>query len=405
MSMADHIARPVDWPPLRDLGIKVASLVTPTVARRAGIAFFGLVVFLTTFFAAVKPEYNWDMAPYIAVSLEDRISDPVELHRQAWAGIKERASERQWYELSAGNTYNADQWRNPNDFYSQLTMYRVKVGYMEAIRTLDHIVDPVTATVIISAVSALALGLLMLFWMIRHGFEEGAFLLVPVMLLAGYFDMGLLATPDLFMAVFGVGAVYLIVKDRPWTSVPLLFAMFLVRPDGIVFCFALLLSALAFGYARLPMLVAFVLALLAYRPITQAAGHPGWWPHFYFSNLELQNDMTGFAPPFSVIDYLHGVVRGINVALRFNNWPMIMMVLIVGWVLLALNGRSPDRRGTMMLVALVLCFCGKFATFPLPDDRVYFMYVAAFTAILLEAWKPELSMTLDRFRAPRAVQA
>jgi hypothetical protein len=30
-------------------------------------------------------------------------------------------------------------------------------------------------------------------------------------------------------------------------------------------------------------------------------------------------------------------------------------------------------------------------TFPLPDDRVYFIFVAPFLMILLEAWKPDFS--------------
>ncbi len=398
MSLVNHIANPVDSRPFRSIGLKLASFATPKIMRRLAISFFGFVVLATTIFAVVKPDYNWDMAPYIAVSLEDRVSDPVELHRQAWAGIHERAPALQWYHLTESNPYNADQWQSPHDFFSQLTMYRVKIGYTEAIRVLDHMVDPVTATIIISSLSAFALGLLMLYWMVRNDFVEGAFLLTPIMLLAGYFDIGLMATPDLFMAVFGIAAVYLIVKDRPWISVPFLFAMFLIRPDGILFIFALLLAALAFGTARLPMLLALALGLLAYGPITHAAGHPGWWPHFYFSNVALQNDMTGFRPAFSVVDYLHGIVRGIKVSLTFNNWPMIMMVLIAGWALLALNGRSPGRCGTMMLVAIVLCFCGKFVTFPLPDDRVYFMLVVAFAAVLLEAWKPRFSLTPARLR-------
>ena len=399
MSLVNHMTHPIDSRPFRDIGLKLLSFATPKIMGRLAIALFGFVVLATTLFAAVKPELNWDMAPYIAVSLEDRVSDPVELHRQAWSGIKERASPAQWYHLTESNPYNADQWESPSDFFSQLTMYRVKIGYVESIRILDHIVDPVTATVIISSLSAFVLGLVMLYWMVRHDFMESAFLLTPVVLLAGYFDMGLLATPDLFMAVFGIGAVYLIVRGRPWISVPFLFAMYLVRPDGIVFIFALLLAALAFGHARLPMLLAFALSLLAYGPITRAAGHPGWWPHYYFSNVALQNDMTGFDPAFSVIDYLHGIVRGIKVSLTYNNWPMIMMVLIAGWALLALNGRSPNRRGTMMLVAIVLCFGGKFVTFPLPDDRVYFMFTVAFAAVLLEGWKPRFSLTPERLRA------
>ncbi|WP_206454922.1 hypothetical protein [Aurantimonas marina] len=391
MSLAENIATPVDWQPVRHLGARLRTMLSPRVVRAASIAVFTLVVLATAVFALVKPEYNWDMAPYIAVSLEDRISDPVELHREAWAGIKARASEAQWYELSEGNAYNADLWQNPDHFVSQLPMYRVKIGYLQTVRLLDRVIDPVFATILVSSLSALAVGLFLQFWMVRNGFAESGLLLAPILLLAGYFDMGLLATPDMYMATFGLAGIYLMVKNRPWASVPFLVAMYLVRPDGIIFLFALLLAAVAFGYARLPTLAAFAVAVVAYPLIAQAAGHPGWWPHFYFSNVALQNDMAGFSPAFSVIDYLRGVVRGISVALRMNNWPAIMALLLLGWLMLVLNGRAPARRAAMMLTAIVLCFLGKFVTFPLPDDRVYFMFVAAFAIILLEAWKPRLS--------------
>ncbi len=391
MSLAENIATPVDWQPVRHLGSRLHVMLSPRVVRAAAIAVFSLVVLATAVAALVKPEYNWDMAPYIGVSLEDRISDPVELHREAWADIKARASEGQWYELSEGNPYNADLWQNPDHFVSQLPMYRVKVGYLHTLRLLDRVIEPVFATIVVSSLSALAVGLLLLFWMVRHGFAESGLLLAPILLLTGYFNMGMLATPDLYMATFGLAGIYLVVKNQPWASVPFLVAMYLVRPDGIIFLFALLLAALAFGYARLPMLAAFAVAVASYPLIAQAAGHPGWWPHFYFSNIMLQNDMAGFAPAFSVIDYLRGVVRGVSVALRMNNWPAIMALLLLGWLMLVLNGRAPERRASMMLTAIVLCFLGKFVTFPLPDDRVYFMFVAAFAIIFLEAWKPSFT--------------
>ncbi len=401
MSLGDTLLRPVDAPSLRRIGLHLASMVTPRSARIVAVAVFGLIIFATVFAAIKKPEYNWDMAPYIAVSLEDRITDPVVLHRESWEGIRQWAPAGQWYELTAGNLYNADLWENPDHFVSQLTMYRVKIGYIEAVRFLDRFMTPVMSTVMISALSGLAVGLIVLFWAVRRNFVEGLLFLAPVLILAGYFNMALLATPDLFMAVFGLVAIYLVVHERPWASVPFLIAMFLVRPDGIIFIFALLLASLAFGYARLPMLAAFLAGLVLYGPIAAGANHPGWWPHFYFSILELQNDMRGFAPAFSVVDYLRGIVRGISVSLRWNNWPMIMGVLLMAWAMLASLGRGPGRHGTMMLTAIVLAFGGKFLTFPLPDDRVYFMFVAGFAIILFEAWKPTVS-TISRRPAAAA---
>jgi hypothetical protein len=401
MSMAADFHRPIDSAPVRHLGRQVIAGMTARLISALAIGVFALVVLVSSLFGLVKPEHNWDMAPYIAASLEDRIQEPQALHAAAWEATRQGISEGQWYEITRGNPYIVDQFANPEHFVSQLSMYRVKVGYIAALRFLDRLVEPVTATALIASLSTLVVGLLLLAWAVRHGFSQALLFAAPVLLLAGYTDMAALATPDMMMAAFGIPGIYLVAKGRPWLSVPFLLAMFLVRPDGILFLFALLLAALAFGQGRLPMLVAFLAAVLLYGPIAGAAGHPGWWPHYYFSNVALQNDMRGFDPAFSVVDYLKGLARGINVALRHNNWPMIMAVLLLGWLLLAARGRAVDRSATMVLVALVLCFGGKFVTFPLPDDRVYFIFVAPFLMILLEAWRPRFERTVPAVAAPK----
>jgi hypothetical protein len=400
MSIATDVHRPIDSAPMRELGRRVAAGMTARVLSTVAVTLFALFVLLSSLFGLVKPEHNWDMAPYIAASFEDRIQEPQALHAAAWEATRHGISDFQWYEITRGNKYIVDQFANPEHFASQLPMYRVKLGYIHALRFLDRIVEPVNATAIIGSLSTLAVGLVLLAWAVRHGFSQSLLLAAPVLLLAGYFDMAMLATPDMMMAAFGIPGIYLAAKGRFWLSVPFLLAMFLVRPDGIIFLFAMLLAALAFGQGRLPMLLAFLAAVLLYGPIADAAAHPGWWPHYYFSNIALQNDMRGFEPAFGVVPYLHGIIRGINIGLRFNNWPMIMAVLLLGWLLLAARGRGPDRSATLVLTAIVLCFLGKFVTFPLPDDRVYFIFVAPFLMILLEAWKPDFASSTAALASP-----
>ena len=391
MSITTDFYRPIDSAPIRQIGHRLAALMTARVYATLAVGAFALFVLASSLIGLVKPEHNWDMAPYIAASMEDRIQEPQALHTAAWEATRQGISEGQWYLLTRSSPYNVDQYANPDHFASQLSMYRVKLGYVLALRYLSRLTEPVTATAIVASLSTLVVGLVLLAWAVRHGFSQSLLLAAPVLMLAGYFNMAMLATPDMMMAAFGIPGIYLAAKGRYWLSVPFLLAMFLVRPDGIIFLFALLLAALAFGQGRLPMLLAFLAAVLMYGPIAEAAGHPGWWPHYYFSNIALQNDMRGFEPAFSIGAYLHGIVRGINVGLRFNNWPMIMAVLLLGWLLLAARGRGADRSATMVLTAILLCFMGKYVTFPLPDDRVYFIFVAPFLMILLEAWKPEFS--------------
>jgi hypothetical protein len=83
-----------------------------------------------------------------------------------------------------------------------------------------------------------------------------------------------------------------------------------------------------------------------------------------------------------------------SISLRYN-WPKLMIVLLFAWGMLARAGKAPGRKSTAMLVAIILCLGGRFATFPLPDDRTYLVFVVAFAMILLEAWKPWLDLSME----------
>lgn len=367
-------------------------MLSKTVLDRAAFTLFALFLIAMAAIGLKKPEYNWDMAPYIAAAIQTDGGSAEALHKKTWSMIEQRASDNQVYKLQAGNPYNLYLYQNPNDFYSMLPMYEVKVAYISAVRFLGKIANPVDATIWISVFSAIAFGSLCLWWMNNGQFLQAAPIVISVLLLAGFFYMPRIATPDLMFAAFCLGGIYLLLRDHDIAALPFLYVAFLVRPDNIIFLFALILAAVVFSQRKSGLIVLFGAALATYFWITSGNNHPGWWAHFYFSNVEIQNTMTGFNPEFSLTDYIKGIARGISVALQNNNWPKLMIVLLFAWGMLARAGMAPGRKATAMLVAIILCFGGKFITFPLPDDRTYFVFVVAFAMILLEAWKPRLDL-------------
>jgi hypothetical protein len=92
---------------------------------------------------------------------------------------------------------------------------------------------------------------------------------------------------------------------------------------------------------------------------------------------------------------IRGYVRGIVVALQFSDWPAILLTLLAGWALLAKYGRMGEPRANALAFALAIGALGKFASFPLPDDRFYFVFVAGMALVLVASWKPRF----DRERA------
>ncbi len=199
-------------------------------------------------------------------------------------------------------------------------------------------------------------------------------------------------SPDMLLSLVSLGAIMLLMKQRELPACLLLFASVLVRPDNIILIFALLITAVLFRWRVLPMLATFLASLAACVYIQKIGGHPGWWAHFYFSCVKIQHSMIGFSPDFSLIAFLKGYVRGVVVSLMDNDWPGLLLALTAGWALLAKAGRM-SARGHAMVFALAIGTLGKFASFPLPDDRFYFVFIAGLIVVLAAEWRPDFTLS------------
>ena len=370
----------------------VAAVTTRGVLDRLAVLFMALVIAGVAAYSWLRPAYNWDMVAYVATALENRIDDPVQLHDRTWAEIEPSARDAQLYHLKFSNPYNLHQWENPADFQSQLSMYRVKVLYVGMLRWLEPVTGLSAASILLSVLPSIAFGALCLWWLVREGAKQGLVLLVPFLAIADFITMTTMVTPDMLLAVMSLGAVLLLLRGRDALAGALLFASVFVRPDNIILIFALLIAAVLFGWRLLPMLVTFVASFAACLLISKLGDHPGWWAHFYFSCVQIQNAMTGFNPDFSLLDFAKGYVRGVMVALTANDWPGLLLILLVGWAMLARAGRIAAGRTNALIFVLAIGTLGKFASFPLPDDRFYFTFIAAMGVILIAAWKPRLDL-------------
>lgn len=368
----------------------------PVLDRIAGI-FMALVIIGTAAYAFVRPDYNWDMVAYVATALEDRVEDPVELHAQTWAEIAPGAREAQLYHLQAGNPYNLHQYENPVDFQSQLSMYRVKIAYIALIRLLEPLGGLAMASLLLSVIPAIGIGLLSLYWLGRTQAMQASVVVAPLLVMADFSHMTTAVSPDMLLSLISLGAVLLLLQGRELPAYALLFASVLVRPDNIVLIFALLITAVLFRWRFLPLLATFIASLAACIYIQDAGGHPGWWAHFYFSCVRIQHTMIGFAPDFALIDFLKGYARGVVVSLMDNDWPGMLLLLMAGWALLARAGKMTARSNAIVF-ALSIGLLGKFVSFPLPDDRFYFVFIAGLVLVLAGQWRPDFSLPLSTRR-------
>lgn len=377
------------------VGALLGRIATKTVFDRLAAVFMVAVILGTALYAWVRPDYNWDMVAYVASALENRHTEAADLHRETWAVIEPGARESQLYHLKFSNPYNLNQWENPEDFQSQLSMYRVKVAYIALLRWLEPLTGLATGSILLSILPSIGVGLLCLWWLGRNDAWQAALFAMPFLLVADYTHMTTAVTPDMLLALVSLAAILLFASGRDLPAYGLLFTSVLIRPDNIVLVFALLIAAVLFRWRALPMLATFAVSLLTVILVQKQGGHPGWWAHFYFSCVQIQNSMAGFAPDFSMVDFVRGYVRGVLVALMHNDWPGLLLVLLAAWALLARAGRMTPRTN-MLMFALAIGTLGKFASFPLPDDRFYFVFTGGMVVLLAARWRPRFDLSPDR---------
>ncbi|MBP0439626.1 hypothetical protein [Tianweitania sediminis] len=361
---------------------------TPKLYERLGISLMVAVVLLLSIATWLRPGYNWDMLAYVATALENRIDDPVELHAQTWSEVEKGANEHDLYLLRESQPYNLHQWENPTDFVTQLPFYRVKAAYIAALRLLEPVTGLDKAAILLSILPSLLFAAFCLYWLKREDALQGALVLVPVLGLADYLHMTTLATPDMIVSLLLVVATYLLLRKRDLAACLLLLAAVFFRPDTLIQIFAVLIAAVLFGWRKTPFIVTFAAAFVACLALSRYGEHPGWWVHFYFSTVEIQNTLTGFDPDFSIMAMAQGYARGILKTLTNENWAELLLLAIAGWRLLSISGKAKGSRFHGLMFALVIATLGKFASFPLPEARIYFPCVAAMALLLISAWKP-----------------
>jgi hypothetical protein len=342
-------------------------------AAGIGAAMFSLYILLTAATAWFMPDANWDMIPYIAIAEEGAYPDAQALHDYVYGAVKAGVSEGEYQSLvDDGGGYRSHMAENATEFHSMLGMYRVKFLYAEVLSTLSKVISPVEAMRAVQVFSVVLFGVIVLLWLR----SEGALALAPVvggvLIVAEFAYAARSSTPDLLCSALFMGGLLAYVRGRQVATALLLFLAFMVRPDNIVFLAIFAVLLIAFRQKSWGALAAFGASFVAYFAISHWAGHPGWWPHLWFSSIEQHYNMDGFDPPFSIAAYLKAFAASVVRAVEFNTWVGVAVAALAGWFAASRAGFKFDRRAGILFAALVLGVLAKFAVFPIHDGRIYF---------------------------------
>ncbi|ORE95365.1 hypothetical protein ATO13_00865 [Stappia sp. 22II-S9-Z10] len=384
-------------PPVADIPVVRTLLVTlARLARRYWNALAVLIfaaLFAATALAAVfVPRIDFDLLAYTAAVLEEDGQSAEDLHAAAYAAVQARSPERAWFDLRLSSPYRQAMWEDPAAFVSQLGMYRVKAGYNWLLGTVMQVTDPVRAAALINAGAVALIGVSVLAFMATGGAVGALPFAGFALMVAGLFSVCLSTQPDAISSVPTIAGLLILSRGRFALAAAVLALGVLLRADKLIVLFALLLASLYFGRGRIAAAAGFAAGCALAAVASAGADYPGWWPHLWFSVIELQVDMTDFAPPFSVGVYLSTLVEQVGASLDFGRWIPIAGLVMLGWARLAVCGPALPTPVHMAMVVIALSIFGKFIVFPLPPDRIYFALVGAAAVILIAAARPTLSL-------------
>lgn len=357
------------------LGAAALGFAGDTYARHAaaiGAALFSLYILLTAATVVVLPDANWDMLAYLAVAEEGAYPDPQALHDFVYGTVKAAVSEADWQSLTDDDGgYRSHMATTPADFHSQLVMYRVKFVYAELLSAASKVMSPVAAMQAIQVFSVLLFGAVTLLWLGRRRLMALAPLAAGILMALEFGAAARANSPDLLCATAMLAALLAYVERREILTAALLTLAVAIRPDNVVFAAVFFVLVAAFCIRAPGVVAGFVASLVVYLAASRWAGHPGWWPHLYFSSIEQQLNMDGFDPAFSVAAYAKAFVNAVVRAIGFNTWVGVAVLALGGWFAAARAGFGLDRRAGVLFAALVLAVLAKFAVFPIHDTRIY----------------------------------
>ena len=356
-------------------GAAALGLVGDVYAKNAaaiGAALFSLYILLTAATPVVLPDANWDMLAYLAVAEEGTYPDPQALHDFVYGTVKAAVTEGGWRALTDdGGGYRSHMAANAADFYSQLVMYRVKFVYAELLSAASRVMSPVAAMQAIQVFSVLLFGAVTLVWLARQRLMALAPLAAAVLMALEFGAAARANSPDLLCAAVMLAALLAYVERREILTAMLLTLAVAIRPDNVVFAGVFFVLVAAFRIRSVGVVAGFVASAAVYLAVSRWAGHPGWWPHLYFSSVEQQLNMDGFDPAFSVAAYAKAFVNAVVRAIGFNTWVGVAVVGRGGGFAPARVGVRRAPRGGGRLGARGVAVLAKFAVFPIHDTRIY----------------------------------
>ncbi|TAJ83803.1 hypothetical protein [Reyranella sp.] len=335
------------------------------------------------YFAHVRPALDWDVVAYTAAILKggtlmkEGVLDASALHSATWAALEPYLTPELLAYMTTG-PYRQAQFSDPVALMSQLPLFESKYGYVLLLRVVANVTGPVHAVILVSLAGALGL-LALLFAKAWHLDGIATLAWLPIVLLFKLSSFASMSTPDSITAFVATAGFALLLSSRIPVATVLLIGAALLRPDSVILN-AILCLALA---ARGNYLAAAVLAIgsvAAYQFNVVMSGHLGWWAQIHYTFIEIQADLAGYSPVFTLGQYTT-VLR--TQLVEISSQPWAHAGIAVGLLSVILAASTKDVWPSLLLAAIVVGVIVRFPLYPSAEVRLYAPSLYMMSVLLL----------------------
>ncbi len=270
-------------------------------ARWLGLVFAALIAITYATILVQKPQYNWDLIPYVAIALSHSGEPAATLREKTYETI-ERSVAPEALDVLRGDTgFKNSEYNRGADyrhmvahdskiFADQLPLYTVKPAYPAIISLVSRAgVDLVTASLAVSAVGYVAICILLYVWISRWLSPAMSLLVTAILSLTPFLtQLPRLATPDSLSVFTLMLGTFLVTETRFLKAGSVVFICSLFfRPENVIYVLIFMAYLLA---TRRMSLVSFLITLCAafgiYFAETRLTHNYGWTILFYFTYFD-----------------------------------------------------------------------------------------------------------------------
>ncbi len=227
------------------------------------VLFTGCAILAVAVYAYQRPYYNWDMFPYMALTLASPEKTFEEVHRLTYQEARQQMRPADFEAIASRQPLLRD---DPAAFQSILPYFTIKPGYVLITRMLYRTgLNALSSTVVPSIIGYCLLGALS-FWWFQRSIPVAWAAVATLLFMAAPFMLAIsrYSSPDMLAAALVLAGALLIADARTMMGIVLGSLSIFMRPDSVIFMEVLVITACltrALSW-RAGFLISFLLASL-----------------------------------------------------------------------------------------------------------------------------------------------